>query len=46
MKSMNLPNAEPHIVPFELKVQENVNKFTEDYIKALRAYKKKQQRLR
>ncbi len=46
MKSMNLPNAELSIVPFELKIQEDRNKFTEDYIKALRAYKKKQQRLK
>ncbi|HEU5227764.1 MAG TPA: hypothetical protein VFU49_08120 [Ktedonobacteraceae bacterium] len=45
MKPMNLPGTEPHIVPFELKIQETANKFTEDYIKALRAYKKKQQRL-
>jgi len=46
MKPMNLSSAEPNIVPFELKVQESENKFTEDYIKALRAYKRKQQRLR
>jgi predicted DNA-binding transcriptional regulator AlpA len=46
MEPMNLPSAEPSIVPFELKMQETMNKFTEDYIKALRAYKKKRQRLR
>jgi len=45
MKPMNLPGTEPSLVPFELRIQENVNRFTEDYIKALRAYKKKQQRL-
>lgn len=46
MKSMNLSGIEPNIFPFELKIQENVNKFTEDYVKALRTYKRKQQKLR
>lgn len=46
MEPMNLPSTDPNIVPFELKVQENVNKFTEDYVKALRAYKRKQHRPR
>ncbi|MBV9688117.1 MAG: hypothetical protein JO202_00230 [Ktedonobacteraceae bacterium] len=46
MKLMKIPNiTQPNYMPFELKVQENKNWLTKDYIHALESYKRRQERL-
>ena len=46
MKLMKIPNiTQPNYMPFELKVQENKNWLTKDYIQALESYKRRQERL-
>ena len=41
MKQMFTPKSDADAIPFELKVQENESMLTEDYLKALRIYKRK-----
>lgn len=46
MKVMDLPEViAPNYMPFELKIQENKNWLTINYIKALESYKRRQKRL-
>ena len=45
MKLMNLPK-EPRYMPFELKIQENKNWITKDYILALESYKRRENKLK
>ena len=41
MKQKFIPKNDADAIPFELKVQENESMLTEDYLKALRIYKRK-----
>ncbi|GAC1503600.1 MAG: hypothetical protein NVS2B12_14960 [Ktedonobacteraceae bacterium] len=43
MKQMNLPSLQPNFVPLELTVQEDKSILTDDYLKALKSYQRKQE---